>query len=133
MELLINCCHIHWYDAVCFNAMYAVTLLNNCCRVSVKLKLLVRDTKLEGQTAANEASNLAKRGCVGFIGPWASGPTIRVSNLLSIPSIDRALIGFSATSPQLSEDEFSNFLRTKESDAVSSKLMAKLMKGPLFG
>ena len=113
--------------------MYALTLLNNCCRVSVKLKLLVRDTKLEGQTAANEASNLAKRGCVGFIGPWASGPTIRVSNLLSIPSIDRALIGFSATSPQLSEDEFSNFLRTKESDAVSSKLMAKLMEGPLFG
>ena len=113
--------------------MHAVTLLNNCCRVSVKLKLLVRDTKLEAQTAANEASNLAKRGCVGFIGPWASGPTIRVSNLLSIPSIDRALIGFSATSPQLSEDEFSNFLRTKESDAVSSKLMAKLMKGPLFG
>ena len=113
--------------------MHAVTLLNNCCRVSVKLKLLVRDTKYEGQTAANEASNLAKRGCVGFIGPWASGPTIRVSNLLSIPSIDRALIGYSASSPQLSEHEFSNFLRTKQSDAVFSKLMAKLMKGPSFG
>ena len=100
--------------------------------MSVKLKLLVGDTKLEAQRAANEASNLAKSGCVGFIGPGFSGPSVRVSNLLSMPSIDRAIISYSATSPQLSTDEFSNFLRTKESDAVPAKLIAKLMTGLLY-
>ena len=101
--------------------------------MSVKLKLLVGDTKLEAQRAANEASNLAKRGCVGFIGPWTSGSSMKVSNLLSMPSIDRAIISSSAVSPQLSTDEFSNFLRTKESDVVASKLLANLMKGQRFG
>ena len=97
--------------------------------MSVKLKLLVSDTRVQTKYALEETYNLAKRNCVGYIGAWNSGTTIEVSNLLSIPSIDRAIIAYSASSPRLSERDFSNVLRTKESDAVPTKLMAKLMTG----
>lgn len=75
------------------------------------------------------AYGLSQSHCVGFIGPYTSGSTMDVSKLLSIPSIDRALMGYSATSSQLSDSSFSNFLRTIPSDDVLAKLMANLMAG----
>ena len=95
----------------------------------MKLKLLVRDTKLQTEYALQEVDNLARHNCVGYIGAWKSDTTIEVSELLSIPSIDRTITAYSASSPRLSEPAFSNVLRTKESDEIQAKLMAKLMSG----
>ena len=97
--------------------------------IPVKLKLLVRDTKLQTEYALQEVDNLARHDCVGYIGAWNSGTTIEVSELLSIPSIDRAITAYSASSPRLSEPDFSNVLRTKLSDEVGTKLISKLMRG----
>ena len=97
--------------------------------VSVKLNLLVSDTRVQTKYALEETYNFAKHNCVGYIGAWNSGTTIEVSNLLSIPSIDRAIIAYSASSPRLSEPDFSNVLRTKQSDEVLAILIAKFMRG----
>ena len=96
--------------------------------MSVKLKLLVGDSKLQVKQAKAEVLRLAQRGCVGFIGPASSGPATEVSDLLSLGPIDRAVISYSATSPTLSDSRFSNFLRTAPSDDIQANLMAKLMK-----
>ena len=80
-----------------------------------------------------EAHRLVQRGSVALIGPAASGPTMEVSKSFTISSTDRALIGYAATSSELSERSFLNFLRTPPSDDVPAKLMATLMKGPLVG
>ena len=99
----------------------------------MQLKLLVRDSQRHAKRAMAEASRLVKRGCVGFIGPAQSGPATEVAALLAIPAMDRATIGYSSTSPELSADRFSNFLRTPPSDAVQARMMATLMKGLLVG
>ena len=112
--------------------MLKLRVCTNCHCVPVKLELLVSDTKIQTKYALEEAYNLAKRNCVAFIGAWNSGTTIEVSNWLSIASIDRAIIAYSASSPRLSEPDFSNVLRTKESDEVLTKVMAKLMRGPFL-
>ena len=140
---MINSCLIHRYDACSMHRIYNIlgavcacaTTLDvdkKCIVLSVKLKLLVRDTRVQTKYALEETYNLAKHNCVGYIGAWNSGTTIEVSNLLSIPSIDRAIIAYSASSPRLSEPDFSNVLRTKESDVVPTKLIAKLMTGMYF-
>ena len=102
-------------------------------RFFVKLKLLVGDSKVQSKHALGAAFNLAKQDCVAFIGAWASGPTMAVSKWLSIPLIDRVLLGSSSTSPLLSGPAYSNFLRIPPSDDVPAQLMAKLMKGLLLG
>ena len=105
-------------------------LLRNHCCVSLKLELLVSDIKMRTKDALKEAYKRAQDKCVAFIGAWTSGATIEISKLLAIPPIDRAIISYRATSPRLSD--FSNVLRTKASDKVPVKLMAKLMKGLLL-
>ena len=112
--------------------MYQCVCVCVCVCVCLKLELLPRDTKLQVTPAVEKASILAKRGCIGFIGAWASSPTIEVSKLLALQSIDRVIVGPSAASPQLSEAKFSNFLRTGVSEDVVAKLMINLMTGPLF-
>ena len=112
-----------WRKNVFYNFDYTIS----CC--SMKLKLLVRDSKLQEKQALTEAFQLTQHGCVAFIGPASSGPTAVVSDFLSISPLDRALVGYSATSPQLSD--FANFLRTPPSDDVQATLMATLMKGML--
>ena len=95
----------------------------------VKLKLLVRDSKLQAKHALAEVFRLTQHDCVAFIGPASSAPTVRVADFLSIPAIDRALIGYSATSPQLSAPSFNNFVRTPPSEDILAKTMATLMAG----
>ena len=95
--------------------------------VVLQLELLVRDSKSQVKHAENEASKLVKFGCVGYTGAWASGPSIALAKLLSVESINRAIMGYSAASPQLSKDDFSNYVRTSPSTAA--KLLVKLMKG----
>ena len=106
----------------------------------LQLKMLVRDSKRQAKQAIESAFRLTQRGCVGagdikeyplvgVIGPASSGPTMAASTTLSIPSIDRTVIGYSATSADLSGPSFSNFLRTPPSDAVQAQMMATLMKG----
>ena len=105
----------------------------------LQLKMLVRDSKRQAKKATESAFRLTQSGCVGpgdkipplvaVIGPASSGPTMAASNTLSIPSIDRTVIGYSATSADLSGPSFSNFLRTPPSDAVQAQMMATLMKG----
>ena len=99
----------------------------------MKIELLIGDSKRQKNIAVPEAHRHFQRGSVAMIGPASSGPTMEVSRWLIMPSIDRALIGYSATSPKLSEPAFSNFLRTSSSDDMPAKLMAKLMKGTLVG
>ena len=99
----------------------------------MKLELLVRDSKIQVKHALDEVFNLAKHSCVGYLGAWTSATTKKVSELLSIPSIDRSIIAHSATSPELSESRFSNVLRTKPADDIAAKLMTQLMKGRSVG
>ena len=79
-----------------------------------------------------EILKLVKSDCIGFIGPTSSGPTIAAATLLSLPSMDRAIVGYSASSPDLSHPQFSHFLRTVPADDVAAELTAKLMKGLSF-
>ena len=99
----------------------------------MKLKLLVRDSKAQEEQARTEAFGLTQtHDCIALIGPGSSGPTKEVSTLMStVASIDRAIIGYTATTPDLSAARFSNFLRTVPSDDAQAKLMATLMKGLL--
>ena len=95
--------------------------------------MLIGDTKRQETLALSEAYRHFQKRSVGFIGAASSSPTVAVSKWLSIPSIDRAMISYSATSPELSEPRFSNFLRTPPSDDVPAQLMAQqLMKGPEY-
>ena len=95
----------------------------------MKLELLIGDSKGNAQSALAEAFRHIQHGSIGFIGPSSSGPTKEVSRWLSIPSIDRAVIGYSATSSELSDSAFSNFVRTPPTDDIPAKVMAELMKG----
>ena len=99
--------------------------------IPLKLELLVRDSKIQVKHAMDEVLDLARHSCVGYLGCWTSATTKKVSELLSIPSIDRSIIAHSATSPELSESRFSNVLRTKPADDIAAKLMTQLMKGRL--
>ena len=103
----------------------------------MQLKLLVRDSKLQSKPAMEAVMQLTQdllpKRCVGFITAEASGPTIEMyKKSLSTKAIDRAMISCSATSPQLSEPSFSNFLRTPPSDNVGAEMMTTLMNGVLM-
>ena len=98
----------------------------------MKIELLIGDTNAQEKNVMAAAFRHVQRGSVAFIGPGSSTKTIPVSRWLSLSSIDRAIIGFAATSPQLSKSEFSNFVRTPPTDDVPAKLMAKLMRGLLI-
>ena len=95
----------------------------------MKIELLIGDSKGNGQSAMAEAFRHVQHGSIGFIGPSSSGPTMEVSRWLSIPSINRAVIGYSATSSELSKSAFSNFVRTVPTDDVPTRVMVELMKG----
>ena len=105
--------------------MFAISVKTLLLFVTFQLELLVRDARLQVNHAQDEASKLTNFGCVGYIGSWGSGPTIAVANLLSRKSINRAMMGFCAASPKLSE--ISNYVRTNP--MVETKLVVKLMKG----
>ena len=94
----------------------------------MKIELLIGDSKGNAQSAMAEAYRHVQHGSIGIIGPGTSGPTMEVSRWLSIPSIDRAVIGFSATSSELS-DSRSNFVRTVPTDDAAANAMAKFMTG----
>ena len=95
----------------------------------MKIELLIGDSKGNGRSAMAETYRHLQHGSIGIIGPASSGPTKEVSRLLSIPSIDRAIIGYSATSSELSDSAFSNFARTPPTDDIPTRVMAELMKG----
>ena len=95
----------------------------------LKIRLFIGDTNAHGKSLMAAAFQHIQRGSVAMLGPETSSNTVPVSRWLSVPSIDRAIIGYKATSPQLSESEFFNFVRTPPSDNISAKLMAKLMRG----
>ena len=97
----------------------------------MKIELLIVDTNAHEKNVMGAAFRHIQRGSVAFIGPATSRTTIPVSRWLSLPSIDRAIMGYSATSKKLSEPEFWNFARTPPTDDVPAKLMAKLMRGLL--
>ena len=98
----------------------------------MKIELLIGDSKRQSVMATQEANRLVQRGSVALIGPGSSEPTIQVSKLLSKPSVDRTLIGYSATSPALSRPkEYSHFLRTPPSASVAARLTATLMRGAI--
>ena len=98
----------------------------------IKIELLIGDSKRQSVMATQEANRLVQRGSVALIGPGSSEPTIQVSKLLSKPSVNRTLIGYSATSPALSrQQEYSNFLRTPPSTRNVARLTAKLMRGAI--
>ena len=99
---------------------------------SLQLELLPRDDKYQVEQTLEEILKLWKSDCIGFIGPTSSGPTIAAATWLSIPSTNRAIVGYSATSPELSHSQFSHLVRTVPADDVPAKLAAKLMKGLSF-
>lgn len=119
--------HILFRRDIC-NKFVQYLLMSFC----MQLKLLVGDSKRDAKEAMAEAYHLAQRGCVGLIGPAQSGAAKEVATLLQkIPGIDRTMIGYSSTSPDLSAPHFSNVLRTPPSDDVIAKTMTTLMTGML--
>ena len=114
-----------------FNCFLCRSLLTIDSYFFMKLELLIGDTKGQKNDVMAEAFRHVQHGSVVLIGPQTSAHAISVSRWLSLPSIDRALIGHSATSTKLSEPEFSNFVRTIPSDDIPAQAMAKLMKGLL--
>ena len=106
--------------------------VNNC--VCVQLKLLVRDSKKDSSQALAQVYDLVLvHNCVAIIGPASSTPTKEVSRWLSkMPEQEkRLMIGYSATSTELSGTEFANFIRTPPADDVVAKQMASFMAGSL--
>ena len=101
----------------------------------MKLELLIGDSKRQESSAMAEAYRHYNSHSVAIIGPASSGPTQAVSRWLSLPVMNprRALLGYSATSAELSSTEFSNFLRTPPSDTLQSEVMVQLMQGLLVG
>ena len=95
----------------------------------MKIELLIGDSKGNGQIAMEEAFRHIQRGSISIIGPYSSGSTKEVSRWLSIPSVNSAFIGFSATSSELSEPAYSNFARTVPTDDIPIRVMVELMKG----
>ena len=94
----------------------------------MKIELLIGDSKGNGRSAMEEAFRHIQRGSISIIGPYSSGSTKEVSRWLSIPSINRAVIGYSATSSELG-DSRSNFVRTVPTDDAAANAMAKFMTG----
>ena len=99
--------------------------------MSVKLKLLVGDTKRQKIKGMSEAIRLGQRGSIALVGPLTSGVAAEVSGLLAnTPSIDRTVISYTAASRQLSGPSFSkNFLRTQPTSDTRAKMAAQLIKG----
>ena len=110
---------------------FVVPLYHVCC-LFAQIQLLIQDGMLKTKIAMSAVYRLVQRGSAALIGPSTSGSTMEVSRWLSTPSIARALIGYSATSPKLSDPGFSNFLRTPVSDDLPAKVMARLIKGQLL-
>ena len=100
----------------------------------MKLELVIGDSKRQERSALTEAYRHHSRS-VALIGPASSGPSQAVSRWLSLPAVKphRALLGYSATSPELRASEFSNFLRTPPADDIQAESMVTLMKGLLVG
>lgn len=75
---------------------------------------------------------IREQNCVAIIGPATSDVTKEVSIYLSkSPEYNRAVIGYSATSAELSGPDFANFVRTPPTDNFAAQKMASLMAGPL--
>ena len=98
--------------------------------MSVKLKLLVGDTKRQKVQGMVEAVRLGLLGSIALVGPLSSGVSAEVSKWLSsIPGTDRTIISYTATSRQLSEPSFPNFLRTRPTSDTRTKMVVQLIKG----
>ena len=99
----------------------------------MQLKLVVRDTKAEPVHALAQMYDLVANDCVAFIGPATSQTTKDVSTWLTkIPTENRAVIGYSATSGELGGEEYAkNFVRTPPADNAVATKMALLMAGLL--
>ena len=97
----------------------------------MQLKLLARDSKAESIHALAQTYDLiGENDCVAIIGPAKSQTTKDVSTWLSkIPTKNRVVIGYSATSRELGGNKFANFVRTPPADDVVAKKMASLMTG----
>ena len=108
---------------VCVN--FTLKFSYHACSFLMKIELLIGDSKLKEISAMAEAYN--QRDSVALIGPASLEPTEKVSSWLSIPRINRALIGYSVTSRRLGKAV--NFLRTPLSDDFPETVMAKLIKG----
>ena len=93
----------------------------------MQLELLVKDSKRQETQAQKHVYTLTKSECVAYIGPTASSPAKMVSIMTSVPPKDRAVISYSATSTELSEPRFANFLRTPPADDVRAEIMASFM------
>ena len=94
----------------------------------VQLELLIGHDKLEQNQATAEAFRLIQSGSVAIIGPASSGSSLAVASLLSsIPELNRAVMGYWATSPKLTE--FLNYARTPPTDNEVVKYMAQIMRG----
>ena len=106
--------------------------INSC--VCMQLKLLVRDSKKDSSQALAQVYDLVPvHNCVAIIGPASSSPTKEVSMWLSkMPEQEkRLMIGYSATSTELSGAKFANFIRTPPADDAVAKQMASFMAGSL--
>ena len=94
----------------------------------MQIELLIGHGRREPDQALAEAFRLIHHGSIAIIGPADSGSSLAVASLLSTaPLLNRAMIGYWATSPKLTE--FLNFARTPPEDNDLANTMANMMRG----
>ena len=137
MASLTTYCQMHRFAKhiiVWFDICHVRDLPSTNNYVCMQLKLLVRDSKQDSsQTLAQVHDLVPVHNCIAIIGPTSSTPTKDVSMWLSkMPEKhNRVMIGYSATSTELSGTEFANFVRTPPADDAVATQMASSMKGSL--
>lgn len=96
------------------------------------LKIEVYDSKRDEGSAVVNAFKMwddgSESGIKALVGPASSGPSMAVQGVYRLPIVNLAQVGYSATSPDLSESEvYTTFSRLPPSDAFQAKVIKGVM------
>ena len=117
--------------SIAFDAISVPIVTMQCLLRSVKLQLLVGDTKQESTQGIIEAIRLGNRGSIALVGPLMGDTAFEVARVLTkTPSLDRTIMAYTPSDTRLSLPVFSkNFLRTQPTSDEQARRAAQLIKG----
>lgn len=97
------------------------------------LKVSVYDSRRDNGIAAVNAVRIFDDKADVAVGPASSGPTVSAQNIFKLKSISIPQVGYSATSPELSDNEiYPLFARTAPSDSYQARMIAAAIKARGF-
>ena len=97
------------------------------------IKVSVYDSRRDEGTAAVNAVRIFDDEADVAVGPASSGPTVSSQNIFKLKSISIPQVGYSATSPELSDNEiYPLFARTAPSDSYQARMIAATIKARGF-